>query len=81
VAADLADANKAAVLPDVAVKQWGFGRFCRETLGLEPATLLAALGVPLEPEDIVAADPAEVAEWAAARNERWRWRFETPRPP
>jgi hypothetical protein len=75
VAADLAEAIKAVALPDVAVKQQGFGRFCRETLGPEPATVLLALGVPPGDSEAIAADPTEVAACAAAWNERWRWRF------
>jgi hypothetical protein len=64
VAADLADAIKTVALPDIAVKQQGFGRFCRETLGLDPATLLTALDTPPSKNETVAADPAKVAECA-----------------
>ena len=58
-------------VPDLATQREGFGRFCRETLGLEPATLLTAPG-ELEAVD---GDPAKVAENAAWWNERWRRRF------
>jgi hypothetical protein len=74
VAADLAHAVKAASLPDVAVKQQGFGRFCQETLGLESKTLLAALDASTSDDNTVTADQAEVAECASWWSERWaRW--------
>jgi hypothetical protein len=43
--------------------------------GLELPTLLTALSVPPGDSEAVSADPADVAECAAAWNERWSWRF------
>jgi hypothetical protein len=60
---------------DLAAQREGFGRFCRETLGLEPATLLAAMETPPREYEVVAADPAKVAEHVAWWNERWARRF------
>ena len=64
--------------------QWeGFGRFCRESLGVEPLTLLAAYR--LEPKDPAAeitaaypnvrADEAEAARWAGGWARAWESRL------
>jgi hypothetical protein len=66
------------------LSQWaGFGRFCRESLGVEPVTLLAAFR--LEPADLAAevrtsypdarADDAESARWAGDWARGWGSRF------
>ncbi|MCW2892951.1 MAG: hypothetical protein JWO75_2440 [Actinomycetia bacterium] len=63
------------------LSQWeGFGRFCRESLGVEPITAFRAFG--LSPQDPTMevhsvypparADDATVAEWA--RRWSWSWR-------
>jgi hypothetical protein len=64
--------------------QWqGFGRFCRDRLGLEPGVVFAAFG--LEPRDVEAevlsrcpdavAGEKEVTEWAGRWTRPWDRRF------
>jgi hypothetical protein len=61
----LAEGVRQALGPDIAAQREGFGRFCRETLGLEAATLLGALGVPPTDDDaIVDPDPVKAGGYA-----------------
>jgi hypothetical protein len=66
------------------LSQWGgFGRFCREVLGLEPLTLLKALRLATEDPaaEVLAsypdaqADEAKAAEWADTWKKNWDRRF------
>lgn len=66
------------------LSQWeGFGRFCRQSLGVEPLTLMAAFG--LERNDPAAEvrekhpeaeeDPRVASEWAECWTRNWSRRF------
>jgi hypothetical protein len=67
--------DRAAALPDVAAQQARFARFCRDTLGLEPTTLLAALGVGTADGSAGDTDPAAANVHAAEWSGRWTRRF------
>jgi len=68
------------------LSQWeGFGRFCREVLGVEPQTLLAAYGLWRDDPaaEVLAAypdakaDEAKAAHWADNWRQNWDRRFAT----
>ena len=69
------------------LSQWeGFGRFCRESLGVEPLALMAALDLGREDPaaEVLAAypdaklDEATAAHWAENWRRNWERRFEPP---
>ena len=61
----------------------GFARFCRATLGMEPALLMRAWGLGLEDPAAevraacpdAAVDEAKAAEWAERFGVKWREHF------
>ena len=66
------------------LSQWeGFGRFCRESLGVEPLTLTAAFGLGRndpaaeirENHPDAAPDPQAVSNWAECWARNWSRRF------
>jgi hypothetical protein len=67
------------------VRWEGFGRFCREVLGLEPMVLMRAFGLACNdvtaeiramcPDNVV--DEATAAEWAEQWASTWSSRFES----
>ena len=66
------------------LSQWdGFGRFCRDVLGVGPLTLLAAYALgqgDLAAEVLgaypdAAVDEARAAHWADVWKQNWDWRF------
>jgi hypothetical protein len=60
----------------VLLSQWeGFGRFCRETLGIEPVSALTAFGTqtPDPPAELLAAFPDAVADEAEATRSAAEW--------
>jgi hypothetical protein len=85
VADTVHDATGVANAADLLAQWEGFGRFCREVLGVEPLVLTAAFGLgqddlaaeALEAYPVAAADEVDVARWAAEWTGTWSRRFGT----